>query len=209
MDQLSKPGGVQFTPEQQRELLEAYQQTLVIHRDTFWLGRRIKKTPTDAWIYQELIYKTYPDLIIETGTGFGGSALFLASICDLLGHGRVVTIDIQNREPLEHPRVKKIIGSSIEESTIKQIGINPDERVMIVLDSLHSYDYVLDEMRLFGPMVKHPNLYMVVEDSYMPGVRAAIASFMIENEGDFIVDRKCEKFGLTFTPGGYLRRAEL
>ncbi len=204
MTQLKRVGNP-LTLEQQQAWLGVYQKTLVVHRKTFWLGRSIKKCPTDAWIYQELIYKTFPDLIIETGTGFGGSALFMASICDLVGHGRIITIDVQDREPLKHPRIKKIIGSSIEESTIRQIEVEPNERVMVVLDSLHTYSHVLSEMRLFCPMIEHVDLYMVVEDSYLPGVQKAISTFLFEDTR-FVVDRECEKFGLTFHPGGFLRR---
>ena len=43
--------------------------------------------PTDLLAYQEIIAGVRPDWIIETGTGDGGRALFLASICELVGHG--------------------------------------------------------------------------------------------------------------------------
>ena len=73
--------------------------------DTRWLGVRTDKCPLDLWIYQELLHELRPDLIVETGTAFGGSALYFASLCDLLGHGRVLTIDVQPQEGRpEHPQ---------------------------------------------------------------------------------------------------------
>src|SRR5438067_364413 len=59
-----------------------------------WFGYRLAKCPLDLWIYQELLTRTRPDFVIETGTYHGGSALYFAMIMDLLGHGRIITIDI-------------------------------------------------------------------------------------------------------------------
>ena len=57
-----------------------------------------------------MIHKIRLDLIIQAATYKGGSASFLASMCDLAGHGRVVTIDVQPREVPKHPRFKYLIG---------------------------------------------------------------------------------------------------
>jgi len=65
-----------------------------IWNNTFWFGVPIGKCPSDLWTYQEIMFETKPDIIIECGTGTGGSALFLAQHCDLRHNGRVITIDI-------------------------------------------------------------------------------------------------------------------
>ena len=66
--------------------------------NTFWLGVQTLKCPLDLWIYQEIIFELIrnnkPLVIIETGTHLGGSALFLACICDSIGNGRIISIDI-------------------------------------------------------------------------------------------------------------------
>ena len=62
-------------------------------KQTFWLGTTVRKCAFDLWTYQEIIVETRPDLIVETGTYLGGSALYMASVCDLVGHGKVVTVD--------------------------------------------------------------------------------------------------------------------
>ena len=196
---------VAIAEKEKRDWLERYQDTHVIHQKTFWLGRQAKKCPMDAWMYQELIYSTFPDVIVETGTGQGGSSLFLASMCDLVGHGRVITIDIVEQEPLHHPRVKRILGDSINLSVVETVSImSAGDRVMVILDSLHDYDHVLAEMRLYAPMIQHQGLYMVVEDSYLEPVQKAIQEFL-STDDRFVVDHSCEKFGLTFHPGGFLR----
>src|SRR5580765_6266025 len=81
---------------------------------TTWMGVPAMKYPGDAWTYQEIIFDTKPDLIIETGTNRGGSALFLAHMFDLVGKGRVMTIDIESRSGLPvHPRITYLTGSSV------------------------------------------------------------------------------------------------
>ena len=80
---------------------------------THWLGATVLKYPTDLWSYQEIVAETRPDLIVETGTWRGGSALFLAGLLDALGDGTVISIDIERRgEPPRHPRVEYWLGSS-------------------------------------------------------------------------------------------------
>ena len=64
-----------------------------------WLGAQALKNPLDLWVYQEIIHETRPELIVETGTYRGGSALYLASLCDLMGHGEVVSIEEINLSP--------------------------------------------------------------------------------------------------------------
>src|SRR6266436_3595655 len=79
-----------------------------------WFGYELAKCPLDLWVYQELLVRTRPDFVVETGTRFGGSALYLAMVLDQIGHGSVITIDIAV-EPLrpEHSRISYIAGSSV------------------------------------------------------------------------------------------------
>src|SRR3954469_19058284 len=60
-----------------------------------WLGHPIWQNPLDAWALQEAIVSDDVDLVVECGTNRGGSALYMASIFDLLGRGNVITIDIE------------------------------------------------------------------------------------------------------------------
>jgi cephalosporin hydroxylase len=182
---------------------------------TFWMGRNVYKCPTDLWIYQELLHLVRPDLIVETGTAHGGSALYLASMCDLIGDGRVVTIDVLAQDDLpEHPRIRYLNGSSVSDAVLAQVHDEAAgaERVMVILDSDHSRDHVLAELRAYAPLVSEGS-YMIVEDTiagqvdpdHGPGPDEAIERFLKETDA-FAVDEVCEKFMLTFQPGGYLKR---
>jgi cephalosporin hydroxylase len=185
--------------------------------DTRWLGTPVRKCPLDLWIYQELVTELRPDLIVETGTFVGGSALYLASCLDLVGTGRVVTIDIAEHPGRpDHDRITYVVGSSTAPETLARITAEAEGAgdVMVVLDSNHSRDHVLNELRLYGPLVT-PDSYIIVEDTNIngrpvfpnhgPGPHEAVEAFLAESD-DFVRDRAREKFYLTFNPGGFLRR---
>jgi cephalosporin hydroxylase len=186
--------------------------------DTRWLGVRTDKCPLDLWIYQELLHELKPDLIVETGTAFGGSALYFASVCDLLEHGQVLTIDVQPQEGRpEHRRLEYYTGSSVAPETLEYVRDRAREAqtVLVVLDSDHRKEHVLEELRSYAPMVT-PGSYLVVEDTILnghpvspefgPGPMEALEEFVSANPS-FTSDRAREKLYLTFNPKGYLRRA--
>ena len=139
---------------------------LPIWGKTHWFGIQTLKVPLDLWIYQEIIFQVKPDYIIETGTWKGGSALFLAHICDSLNHGEIITIDVESRNPPEHKRISYLNGSSIDPIIINKIKkiINPKKKVIVILDSLHDKKHVLQEMELYKEYVSE-NSYLIVEDT--------------------------------------------
>lgn len=185
--------------------------------NTYWLGVPVWKNPMDLWMYQEIIVQTRPDLIIETGTLHGGSALFLATMCDLVGKGRVLTVDIKQRENLpKHDRIEYIVGSSVAPEILARLrgAFKPGDRAMVILDSDHSRDHVLKELRLYGQFVPKDN-YLIVEDTninghpvdpfFGPGPMEAVHAFLKEDR-DFIIDSGKEKCLMTFNPKGYLKK---
>lgn len=186
--------------------------------DTYWMGFPAFKCPLDMWIYQELLYELRPDVIVETGTCAGGSALFFAQICDLVGAGRVVSVDLQPySDPLpEHPRITYLLGSSTASATLAKVrGEIPDgATVLVVLDSDHHCDHVLAEMKAYADVVSRGS-YLVVEDSNLnghptkpnfgPGPMEAIEAFLA-HDTRFRTDREREKFLLTWNPGGFLQK---
>lgn len=190
-----------------------------IWRNTFWLGVAARKCPLDLWIYQEILVETRPEVIIESGTESGGSALFLASVCDLIGAGRVITIDVQDN-PLrpKHSRITYVAGSSVAPETVDLVkkSIELETRVMVVLDSDHGKDHVLNELRTYAELVT-PGSFLIVEDTnvnnhpvaedFGSGPMEAVEEFL-STRNDFVVDREREKFFLTFNPKGYLRRVD-
>ena len=136
---------------------------------TFWLGRHVYKCPTDLWMYQEILHDTRPDLIIETGTFSGGSALFLASMCDLIGRGRIVTIDVEPQDDLPCPsahQVPRRARRSRRTFSSRYARRHSGELTArwSILDSDHSKDHVLAELKQYAPLVSD-DCYLIVEDT--------------------------------------------
>ncbi len=187
-----------------------------IFANTYWMGVPCLKCPLDMWIYQEILSKVKPDLVIETGTYLGGSALFIAHLMDILGKGQIVTIDneVRSGRP-SHDRIRYITGSSTDEALIKSIFDDcPMEQCLVILDSDHSKKHVLEELRLLAPYVSLGS-YLIVEDTNINGHPAysnfgegpfeAVRAFL-KTDSRFTVDESCEKFLMTFNPQGYLKR---
>lgn len=185
-------------------------------QDTYWFGVRTAKCPLDLWIYQEMVFEIRPDVIVETGTAEGGSALYLASICDFLDQGTVVTIDVEERpQRPQHERITYLLGSSTSGGVLDQVRRMTDgRRVIVFLDSDHRKDHVLAELRAYSPIVSSGS-YLVVEDTnvnghpvdpeFGPGPMEAVREFLAETD-TFVIDKTKEKFYLTFNPKGYLRK---
>lgn len=188
---------------------------------TRWLGQPMWKLPTDAIVLQEIIFETRPEIIIETGTGMGGSALFYASIQHLLDHGSVLTIDTARRfhnfgSTTVANRIRFIEGSSVEARTLELVGKEVSgRRCMVILDSWHSFEHVREELAAYWRWVA-PGCYLVVEDTHVnnhpvpwewgPGPYEAAEQFAKDYAKHFVVDRSRERHLMTFNPGGYLRR---
>lgn len=141
------------------------------HGMTFYEGVPILKNPMDLWVVQEIIWDLRPTLIIETGTAYGGSALFYARQLDRIGAGRVVSIDLEPADKLPaHDRIVYMRGSSIREDIVgamQEIAAT-HPRVMVVLDSDHSKKHVLAELDCYAELVT-PGQFLVIEDTNLNG----------------------------------------
>ena len=195
-----------------------------------WMGRPIIQFPQDMVAMQEILWTVRPDLVIETGVAHGGSLVYYASILELIGHGDVLGIDIDirphNRDALEaHPmkkRIQLLQGSSISHDILAEVRrLAQNKRVVVVLDSNHTHDHVLAELRAYAPLVCKDG-YCVVMDTIvedLPGSlfpdrpwgpgnnpKTAVRAFLQETDA-FVVDQDIEaKLLITVAPEGYLRR---
>jgi len=170
----------------------------------------------DLFIYQEIIHRVKPGAIIETGTCFGGSGLFLADMCEINGKGRVLSIDVRvPRMPPKHNRLRLYTGSSVAPETLAIVQSflkkNPGP-VLVILDSDHSMKHVLEEIALYAPLVTAGS-YLIVEDTNLngdvrkdhgPGPGEAVDVFLPTTKR-FERDPSCERLYATFNPGGYLK----
>lgn len=197
-----------------------------------WLGRPIIQYPADVLALQEIIWAVRPQLIIECGVAHGGLTVFLASMQQLVAeNGRVLGVDVEvrrhNRAAIEaHPTasvIGLIEGSSVERSTVDAVRERcpSDGAVMVVLDSNHTHEHVLAELRHYAPMVT-PGSYIVVLDTIiedLPGdafgdrpwsvgnnPKTAVHQYLREDDR-FEVDTETEnKLLLSTGPHGYLLR---
>lgn len=196
-----------------------------------WLGLPVIQMPPDIVAIQEVIWDTRPQLVIETGIARGGSLVLSASILELIGEGSVLGIDIDirahNRTAIEaHPlarRIRMIEGSSLDEEVVGEARrlATEAERVMVILDSDHTHDHVLAELRAYAPLVT-VGQFLVVADTFVEEIPAqehrprpwgpgnnpatALRAWLDESKGfepDSFVNAKLL---LTASPGGYLRR---
>ena len=195
-----------------------------------WMGRPIIKYPNDILILQEMIWNLKPDYIVETGIAHGGSIIFSASMLELLGHGEVIAVDIDirqhNREEIEkHPMAKRITmieGSSIDPEIVNAIKEKvKGKKVLVCLDSNHTHDHVLEELRMYADMVNIGS-YIVCPDTFVEffpkgycddrpwdvgnNPMTALIAFLKEND-DFIIDKDIDnKLMITEGFDGYLKR---
>lgn len=188
----------------------------------WWNGWQIVKHPNDLMMYQEIIWQTQPELIVETGTYSGGSALFLANILDAMGpkDSKVITVDITVAPELpDHPRIKFLQGKSSTDLRVLEIireAARGKKKTMVILDSDHRMEHVLKELKLYAPLVTK-GAYLIVEDTHPLSVYSgdedrddgypagAIKQWNPDKNGFWVDDRR-ERFLFSQNPGGYLRR---
>jgi cephalosporin hydroxylase len=200
-----------------------------------WMGRPIIQYPQDIVQFQEIVWQTKPDLIIETGIAHGGSLVLSASMLSLLPPAErqrmVLGIDIDirehNREAIEtHPmagRIKMIEGSSIDLNVAAQVKdyAKNFNSIMVCLDSNHTHEHVLEELKIYAELVSVGN-YCIVWDTIIEDMpqgsfperpwdkgrnpKTAVWEFLKEND-DFIIDKDIQnKLLITVAPDGYLKR---
>ena len=222
---LYSPGGLEMIASLWIKLAAQYR---LMYEPT-WLGIPIIQFPTDIVMMQELIWKLRPDVIVECGLAHGGSAVLYASICELLGKGRVIGIDVEvrqyNRVAIQsHPmskRIEIIEGSSIDPSTVALVKkrVSGAQTVLVALDSNHSREHVLQELSLYHEIVT-PGSYLVAMDGAQAHVwdvprgkkewkddnpLRAIHEFLREHP-EFRIDPHYTRMHITSCPDGFLRR---
>ena len=195
-----------------------------------WLGRPIIQYPQDIIAIQEIIWKVKPDLIIETGIARGGSLILSASLLKLQGFGKVVGIDNQirkqNKKAIEKHPLRKLItmleGSSIDEKIINRVTkMSKGKKVLVILDSNHTHEHVLEEMIRYSKLISKGS-YLVVFDTVIENIpkkfvnkkrewgkgnnpKTAVREFLKKNKR-FRIDSDIEnKLGITVAPSGYLK----
>lgn len=201
-----------------------------------WMGRPMIQLPEDMMRIQEVIWEHQPDVLIETGVAHGGSLIFYSTLFKAMGKGRVIGVEVElrphNRKAInEHilkPYITIVDGSSTDPETVAEVQslIKPGEKVMVMLDSNHTKEHVLGELRAYGPMVT-PGCYIVAADGIMEQVaggprtkpewtvsnpKQAAITFTAENP-DFVIEEPVWPFNegvvrerVTYWPSAFVKR---
>jgi cephalosporin hydroxylase len=202
-----------------------------------WMGRPVIQLPEDMIRIQEVIFNIKPDVIIETGIAHGGSLIFYASLCKAMEKGRIIGIDIEirahNRKAIEehflyNSFIEMVEGSSTAKNIVEDVKakIKKDETVLVILDSNHSKQHVLDELNAYAPMVSIGS-YIVATDGIMELVQGldrteadwgwnnpkAAALEFVEKNKNFIIEEPAFPFNesimnerITYWPSCYIKR---
>lgn len=203
-----------------------------------WLGRPLIQLPEDVLRVQEVVYRLKPDVIIETGIAHGGSLIFYASLCKVMGKGRVIGVDIEirkhNRAAIEEHELSSYLtlieGNAIDPAIVTQVKdlVKPSETVLIILDSNHSKAHVAAELELYSPLVTVGS-YIVATDGSMEFLAdvprggqdwqkdnpAAAAREFVAAHADFIEEQPVWPFNesvlsknITHWPSAWLKRVK-
>jgi len=176
------------------------------------------------------------DVIIETGIAHGGSLIFYASLCKTVGHGRVIGIDREirphNRKAIEahelFPLITLFEGNSVDPKVIELLRkeVKPNEKAIVLLDSNHTKEHVLAELKAYSPFVSIGS-YIVAMDGIMEELtgaprtdpdwswnnpkRAAIE--FVEANPEFVIDEPKPMFNegeikerVTYWPSAFIKR---
>ena len=189
----------EISPE--RQVVDAFHTLFYDSQQTWrtatWSGVVTWQNPNDVWIHQEIISEVKPDVIVETGTAAGGSALLWAMVLEQVNpRGKVITIDIKTpdesiqqiarrtpehadaliqrvteaqRLPIWKERIQFLKGSSTDPEIVGEVARRvKGKKVLVILDSLHTRDHVFDELKAYTPLVDVGS-YVIVQDTNING----------------------------------------
>jgi cephalosporin hydroxylase len=232
-DKTELPQPLRYTPEEREQLARQWTRALwnaELWKQVHWMGVPVLQWPTDLILMQELVAELRPQAVVETGLYLGGTAMYYASLLDLLGiDGNVISIDIQihpqARATIEgsrfRDRIRLIEGDSKSGPVHAQLRqlLGEQTKVLVCLDSDHSYAHTLEELRTFSRYIPVGG-YLVLFDTICEDLagtpkgdpawehdspKAALRQFLAENPA-FTSDPRWGKFLVSFAPGGFLRR---
>lgn len=169
-------------------------------------GRHIRKYPTDLYVYEEIIRRTKPEVIVETGSFEGGSARWFSQFAE------VISVDL-NRPPDNIPGVTWLVGDSVEMAGIVA-HLQGARSCLVTLDSDHNASHVLRELEAYAPLATD---YLIVEDTavdvygldaewYLEGGPGRALKTWLPEHPEWQPDPECDRFMLGMNPGGWLRR---
>ena len=193
-----------------------------------WLGVGVIQYPSDLITYANLLYKVKPEVVIESGTNYGGLSVFFSTVMENINpSAKIVTVDIDSSKwdqevaagritPKMLERIVFVKGDSVSTAVIDRIReLTQGKRGLVLLDSLHTSEHVLKELELYSPFVS-PGSYIIVNDTHLEmmkfmdmgsGPLRAVKDFLKENK-EFTIDPDLPGTIISCAPSGFLRRID-
>jgi cephalosporin hydroxylase len=196
-----------------------HHQKEIATKQVTWMGIPIWKNVLDLHVYQEIIFEQAPQIIVEIGSAHGGSTMYLANLCDILGRGTVISIDLfRDNFAARHDRIIEVTGNSTDLRVVQKVHEIADGRsALVIQDADHSKEIVLADLCNYSDLVPR-NGYFIVEDGIadvfnpgngvgrlIEGPLCAVEEFLGKN-GNFVIDESRERYLITQNPKGYLKR---
>jgi cephalosporin hydroxylase len=205
------------------------------HTQDSYAGVPLSKFPEDLRVYEHLLWDARPNVVVEIGAQFGGSALWfrdrLRALGGYAGHDtiKVVSLDLDTSQaranlvavdPDYEETIALLDGDVLDSDARRRVeaAIPSGARCFVVEDSAHRYETTLAALERFAGLVP-PGGFFVVEDGCVDieemrlapdwprGVLPALETWLGTEEGTaFTVRRDLELYGLTCHPGGFLQR---
>lgn len=200
-----------------RAWVERYQREVVFEQ-VHYRGVLTWKNVLDLWVYQEILWEADIEVVVEIGVRHGGTTLWLSdTLRSFVGErAHVIAIDL---EPPAHDlpaNVTFLQGNSTAPEIVQQVrALCAGRRTLVMADGDHAAAHVLEELRLYTPMVSEGS-YFIAEDGivdvmdweeHTPGPLVAARQFAAGSD-EFIIDHTREKFLLTYAPDGFLKRVQ-
>jgi cephalosporin hydroxylase len=204
---------VPMPDELRDEFIDAFWHTQA-WRATSWLGVPVERPASDLVAYQAVVSQVRPDWIVATGARSGSLGWYLASLCDLLQHGTVVTVGAEEVPP-DHDRIRRVDGRPLDTATVDAVHrLAGGGRALVVLGSLGDRQRTTAEFEAYQDLVPAGS-YVIVEHTIVnghpvwpefgPGPLEAVKN-LLKVHGDFAVDPTAEQQVMTFNRMGFLKR---
>ena len=200
-----------------REWVERYQREIVFE-NVRYRGVLTWKNVLDLWVYQEILWETGVEVVVEIGVRHGGTTLWLSdTMRSFVGErARIIAIDLERPALALPSNVTLIQGDSLADKTVREVReLCAGRKTMVMADGNHAAAHVLEELRLYTPLIAE-GCYFIAEDGivdvmdwkeHTPGPLVAARQFVAECD-EFVIDHAREKFLLTYAPDGFLKRVK-
>ena len=174
---------------------------------TTWLGAPIRTAPTDLLAYREILSRVRPDWVVEISSNDEGRAAFLASICELVAHGRVLSIHSSDDGALpQHARLQCFSGAPLDPAVRDRVhAIVGGGNAVVLLGACAARATTAAQFEAYFDLIGVGS-YAIVTDTIVngrpvwtlfgPGPGEAVKQILTRH-GEFVADPEMGKYALS------------